>query len=121
MVDVICDTSFLIHVANNRIKNLSSLETEIGDVRFVVPDVVISELEKLGNVQEKRREIDATLQFIKQLKRIELGGAHADESIMIYVEKSGGVVATMDRELKSKIKKIGGSVLSVSNNKILLE
>lgn len=121
MVDVICDTSFLIHIANNRIKNLSSLETEIGNIRFVVPDVVISELTKLGTAQEKRHEIDATLQFIKPFRRIKLGGTHADESIAVYVEKSGGMVATMDRELKSKIKKTGGSIVSVSNNKIVLE
>ncbi|HXG14376.1 MAG TPA: twitching motility protein PilT [Candidatus Nitrosotenuis sp.] len=121
MVDVICDTSFLIHIANNRIKNLSSLETEIGNIRFVVPDVVISELTKLGTTQEKKHEIDTTLQFIKPFKRIELGGTHADDSITACVEKSGGTVATMDKELKSKIKKIGGSIISVSNNKIVLE
>ncbi|MFN3655141.1 MAG: PIN domain-containing protein [Candidatus Nitrosotenuis sp.] len=121
MVDIICDTSFLIHIANNRIKNLSSLETEIGNIRFVVPDVVISELTKLGTAQEKKHEIDSTLQLIKSFGRIELGGTLADESIAAYVKKSGGTVATMDKELKSKIKKIGGSIISVSNNKIVLE
>ncbi|MEM2785452.1 MAG: twitching motility protein PilT [Candidatus Nitrosotenuis sp.] len=121
MVDVVCDTSFLIHIANNRIKNLSSLETEIGNIQLVVPDIVISELTKLGVTQEKKHKIDATLHFIKSFRRIELGGTNADKSITAYVEKSGCIVATMDKELKSKIKKIGGSILSVSNNKIVLE
>jgi rRNA-processing protein FCF1 len=31
------------------------------------------------------------------------------------------MVATMDRELKSKIKEVGGSVLSIHNDKIVLE
>ena len=121
MVDVICDTSFLIHIANNRIKNISSLETEIGSIQFVVPDIVISELTRLGSLQQKRQEVNATLQYIKSLKTIKLGGSYADESFVSYVKKTGGVVATMDKDLKSAIKKAGGSIISVSHNKIVLE
>lgn len=121
MVDVICDTSFLIHIANNRIKNLSSLETEIGNIQFVVPDIAIAELKKLGSTDEKKQEINATLQHIKSFKAVTLGGSYADESFLSYVKKTKGVVATMDKELKLAIKKAGGSVISVSNNKIVLE
>ena len=56
MVEVICDTNFLIHLANNRIKNISTIETEIGDIRFVVPDIVLAELEKLGKIKEKNQD-----------------------------------------------------------------
>ncbi len=121
MVEVLCDTSFLIHIANNRIKNLSSLETEIGSIKFVVPDIVVSELTRLGTMQEKKQEVDATLQLIKSFKTINLGGSYADESFVNYVKKTGGIVATMDKELKSAIKKTGGSIISVSNNRIILE
>jgi len=38
-----------------------------------------------------------------------------------YIKKQGGIVATMDKELKLIIKKLGGSILSISNNKIVLE
>ena len=37
MVEVICDTSFLIHLSTKKIKNLSNIETEIGSINFVVP------------------------------------------------------------------------------------
>jgi hypothetical protein len=37
------------------------------------------------------------------------------------VEKNGGIVATIDAELKMRIKNSGGSILSVSNDKIVLE
>ncbi|MGB1428855.1 MAG: twitching motility protein PilT, partial [Nitrosopumilus sp.] len=30
MVEVICDTNFLIHLATRRIKNIDNLDTEIG-------------------------------------------------------------------------------------------
>lgn len=121
MVEVICDTSFLIHIANNRIKNLSTIETEIGDIRFVVPDVVVDELKKLGQLKEKKQAIETTLQHIRPFKTINLGGNYADDSFVTYVKKSGGVVATIDKDLKLAIKKAGGSVLSISNNRIVLE
>jgi len=121
LVEVICDTNFLIHLANNRIKNISTLETEIGDIRFVVPDVVLAELEKLGRVEEKKHEIGATMQYIKSFKTVNLGGSFADDSFISHVEKNGGVIATMDKDLKMAIKKAGGSILTISNNKIVLE
>ena len=55
MVEVVCDTSFLIHLATKRIKNISTLETEIGPLQFVVPDVVLKNLQKnlLKNREKK--------------------------------------------------------------------
>jgi len=121
LVEVICDTNFLIHLANNRIKNISTIETEIGDIRFLVPDIVLAELEKLGHMKEKKQEINATTQYIKSFKTISLDGRYVDDSFISYVKKNGGVIATMDKNLKIEIKKSGGSVVSISNNKIVLE
>jgi rRNA-processing protein FCF1 len=47
LVEVICDTSFLMLLASKNIKNISNLETEIGTIDFVVPDMVIKELERI--------------------------------------------------------------------------
>jgi len=121
LVEVICDTSFLIHLATNRIKNLSALEVEIGRLQFVVPDTVIAELNKLSGLEEKKTTALTTLNFIKSYKIINLGGHFADDVVVSYVKKHGGVVATMDRELKNAVKKEGGSIISVANNKIMLE
>ena len=48
MVEVVCDTSFLMILASKNVKNISSLDTEIGTIEFTVPDMVISELERLS-------------------------------------------------------------------------
>jgi uncharacterized protein len=37
------------------------------------------------------------------------------------VKDYGGIIATLDAELKMRIKKNGGSILSVSSDKIVLE
>ncbi len=121
MVNVICDTSFLIHLATNRIKNLSTIDTEIGSIRFVVPNTVVLELKNLLNDREKKDAAAITLEHIKSLPILSLGGNFADAALQSYIKKEGGIVATMDRELKSSIKKSGGSIISISNNKIVLE
>ena len=129
MVDVICDTNFLIHLATKRIKNIDTIITEIGQIQFVVPVVVWNELVELqhqGNYWTrgggiKRENALKTLNFAKKLKTIPMSGKYADAAIVEHVKKHGGIVGTMDRELKSKIKHSGGSVMSFSNDKIVLE
>ena len=121
MVEVICDTSFLIHLATHKIKNLDSVNTEIGQIQFVVPSVVLSELEKLSKTQDKKQDAITTLEFAQNLKTIEMSGKFADQAIIDHVRNHGGITATMDKELKNKIKSLNDSVMSFSNDKIILE
>ena len=121
MVEVISDTSFLMHLATHRITNISDLETEIGNLSFVVPEIVKKELEHLAEDPNKNTAVMQTLDFIKDFKPNSITGKTADLGILDFVEKNGGMVATMDRELKNKIKDAGGSVLSIHNDKIVLE
>ena len=121
LVNAISDTSFLIHLATHRITNLSDLETEIGRIEFIVPDIVIQELKHLSEDKEKNKIATVTLDFIKDFKTISITVKTDDLGILDFVEKNGGIVATMDRELKVMIKQVGGSVLSIHNDKIVLE
>ena len=121
LVEVISDTSFLIHLATHRITNISDLETEIGNISFVVPEIVKKELEHLAEDPDKNTVVLQTLEHIKNFKTNSITGKTADLGILDFVEKNGGMVATMDRELKTKIKDAGGSVLSMHNDKIVLE
>ncbi len=121
MVEVICDTNFLIHLATNRIKNLDYLDVEIGQITFVVPQVVKNELFDLEKKPEKKQEIQSTLNYIKNFKIIPILGSFADKELIDYVSKNRVIVATMDKELKKQIKNNGSSIMSFSNNKIVLE
>lgn len=120
MVDVICDTSFLIHLATARVKNLDNLDVEIGHLEFVVPDVVRNELEGLLGDPEKSSKITTTLDFIKNFKTIPISGTFADPKLIDYVKKNRCMVATLDSKLKKQIKANGGSVMSFSRDKIVL-
>ncbi len=121
MVEVICDTSFLIHLATNRIKNLDNLDVEIGQISFVVPQVVKNELFELEKNPEKKQVVQSTLNYIKNLKIIPILGSFADKELLDYVLKNRVIVATMDKELKKQIKNNGSSIMSFSNDKIILE
>jgi len=121
LVEVICDTSFLIHLATNRIKNLDNLDVEIGQITFVVPQVVINELSVLEKKSEKKQDVQLTLNYIKSFKIIPIPGSFADKELIDYVSKNRIIVATMDRELKKQIKNNGSSIMSIHNDKIILE
>jgi len=121
LVEVICDTNFLIHFATKRIKNIDNIDVEIGQISFVVPKVVQDELFNLKNDSKKKQEILATLNFIKNFKIIPIHGKFADKELINYVKNTGGIIATMDNELKKEIQKNGGSIISFSNDKMVLE
>jgi hypothetical protein len=121
LVEVICDTNFLIHLATKRIKNLDNLDVEIGQITFVIPQVVKNELLELEKNPEKKQAVQSTLNYIKFFKIIPILGSFADKELLDYVSKNRVIVATMDKELKKQIKNHGSSIMSFSNNKIVLE
>jgi len=121
LVEVICDTDFLIHLATKRIKNISEIDTEIGQIQFVVPEVVVYELNNLSHNPDKKQDALSTLEFIKKLKKISISGKIADDALVFHVKKHGGIVATLDKNLKNRIKNSSGSIISLSKERIVLE
>ena len=121
MVEVICDTNFLIHLATRRIKNIDNLDVEIGKITFVVPQVVKNELSELVKNSKKTQDIQSTLNYIKNFKTIPIIGTFADKELLDYVSNNKVIVATMDKELKKQIKNHGSSIMSFSNDRIVLE
>jgi len=121
LVNVISDTSFLIHLATHRIKNIDSIETDIGPLSFIVPLIVKKELEHLTVDPDKKIISEQTLDFIKNFKTNEIDGSDADSAILDFIKENRSIVGTMDKVLKNKIKQLGSSILSIHNDKIVLE
>ena len=121
LVDVLCDTSFLIHLATKKIKNIDNLDTDIGTLNFIIPNIVKNEIEKLCTDEKKKIEASATLDFIKNFKIIQISGSYADDAIISYVKEHGGIIATLDKELKNKAKSLGASIITLSNDRIVLD
>ena len=94
---------------------------EIGSISFVIPEVVKNELVKLQEIPGKNQEITVTLNFIKKFKTISINGNYADQELINYVKNNRSIIGTMDKKLKNKIKQLGSSILSIHNDKIILE
>lgn len=61
------------------------------------------------------------MNLIKKFKTINLEGTNVDDALVSYVKENGGIIATIDITLKNRIKDTGGSVLSIANDRIILE
>ena len=121
MVEVICDTNFVIHLANKKIRNFERIELDIGQIEFLIPMVVETELLKLREKPHKQVEIDKTLKFIKNLKKIEIYGNYADKEILNFIKTKKSFVGTMDKELKRLIKSNGSSIISFNKDFLVLQ
>lgn len=122
MVEVICDTSFLIVLATKPVKKFDELENEIGKIDFVVPSLVINELRKLVRTAEVKRSNAArlALELANKFKIIQFQGTSADEAIIDYASKQKCLVATIDYALRNKLKSNGISVVTLTNDKLIV-
>ena len=122
MVDIICDTSFLIVLASKPIKKLDVLENNIGKINFIVPSVVIDELNKLVSTASAKKANAAklALELTKRFKTIDLQGESADETIIDYASKHRCYVATIDKALKNKLKSDGIDVITLVKDRIIV-
>jgi rRNA-processing protein FCF1 len=48
-------------------------------------------------------------------------GSSVDDAIVSYIATHKGIVATVDIDLKKRIRNFGGSILSLANDRIVLE
>ena len=121
MVEVICDTNFLIHLATRQIRNIDKIELDVGNLTFLIPTVVKNELLNLKKDKQKEFEIIKTLDFIKNFKTISINGTYADKEIINYTISVRCFVGTMDKKLKKEIKRNGSKIISFSNDNLILE
>lgn len=122
MVEVICDTSFLIVLASKPVKKFDELENEIGKIDFVVPSLVINELGELVRTAGIKRSNAArlALELANKFKTIQFQGTSADEAIIDYASKQKCLVATIDDALRNKLKNNDISVITLANDKLIV-
>lgn len=123
-MDVLCDTSFLMALVSAPVKRLEKVEAEVGGFVFLVPSIVIDELESLEKkTGPKRSHIAKMARKIStsKFRLIELSKAgHVDEAILEYAKVSKCVVATLDRSLRDKLLDANTPVVSLSNNRLII-
>jgi hypothetical protein len=122
LVDIICDTSFLIVLASKPIKKLDVLENNIGKIDFIIPTIVIDELNNLVSSATPKRANAArlALELATKFKTVSLQGKNADETIVDYASKHRCYVATIDNVLKDKLRNNRIDVITLVKDRVII-
>ena len=97
MKRVILDTSFIMTSVKQKIDFFEEIQSK--GMQILIPDLVMRELKGL--------KADLALKILKshKFKLIKIKGKNTDRAIINYAkENSGVIVATLDKEIKTKIK-----------------
>jgi len=118
---VILDTSIALAVFENLIDLEEKLVELLGDYKIVVPSTVKREIENLAKYGKGKARINAksALRYIKRFEVVESMEREVDKSIIELASKLRAAVATNDRELKKKLRKLDLPVIYTRERKKL--
>ncbi len=123
-MQVLCDTSFLMVLVSKPIKRVAKIESQLGRLDFLVPDIVEGELERLTqNAGPKRSRLAKTaLELAKaKFKTVAVAPAkHVDDSIIEYAMAQKCAVATIDTNLRRRLIANQVLVLSLSEDNFIV-
>ncbi len=124
MVDVLCDTSFLMVLVSKPIKQLGRIESELGRLDFVVPDIVTGELQRLAEKAGPKRSTLAktAIELTRaRFREVTIGHAeHVDDSIVEYAMRTSCAVATVDTNLRRRLIANRVLVLTLSKDRLIM-
>lgn len=124
MVELLLDSSFLIFVANTPACGFEDVKASLGRPELVVLDAVIDELNTIRSRAASKRAKAAgrALEYASSLKRISYKeGGDVDDKILNYAEANGAAVATIDSELKRRLRAVRVPVVSRRGNRLVWE
>lgn len=123
-MQVLCDTSFLMVLVSKPIKRVAKIESQLGRLDFLVPDIVEGELKRLAqNAGPKRSRLAKTaLELAKaKFKTVAVAPAkHVDDSIIEYAMAQKCAVATIDTNLRRRLIANQVLVLSLSEDNFIV-
>ncbi|SRR5581483_5742593 len=124
-MEVLCDTSFLMVIVSKPIKQLGKIEAQLGRLDFIVPDIVIGELERLiEKAGPKRSTLAKTALEVSRVKKFKVvpvtKAQHVDDSIIEYAVEHKCAVATIDTALRRRLIVNEVLVLTLSKDRLIV-
>ena len=123
-MQVLCDTSFLMVLVSKPIKRVEKIESQLGRLEFLVPDIAEAELERLAKkAGPKRSRLAKTALELRRAKFITVAVApakHVDDSIIEYAMAQKCAVATIDTNLRRRLIANQVLVLSLSKDNLII-
>ncbi|MAG79108.1 hypothetical protein CMI40_01910 [Candidatus Pacearchaeota archaeon] len=108
MKKVIIDTNFILSCIRNKIDFFE--EIKLMGMEILIPKQVIDELKRIHNSKKKlhfRENAKVALKILEKnsFKKIDLKQKYVDKGLIQFTKKNQNIIiATLDRELKMKIK-----------------
>lgn len=137
-MEIVCDTSFLMVLCYDPVKNLDSLESRFGKLTWLIHLKTVNELTQLESTAGTKRSKIASLSLTIIKKQIENGNfKYLDENDLKDASKKSDLnltvdsillnlaikkkkpMATIDKELMRRALKKGVDVITLRNNKII--
>lgn|ERR671921_1545942 len=123
-MQILCDTSFLMVLVSKPLKRVAKIESELGRLNFLVPDIVEAELERLAqNAGPKRSNLAKTALEIARTKFLKVPvppARHVDDAIIEYAMTQKCAVATIDTILRRRLIANQVLVLSLSKDNLII-
>ena len=110
MKQTILDTNFILTCIKQKIDFFEDIRFE--GIQIIIPKQVINEIKKIADSKQKlkfRENAKLALKLLEKnkFKKIDLGKGHVDKRIINYSKDNKNIiVATLDKELKNKIKNL---------------
>ncbi len=123
MKTILIDTSCLVECVKNKIDIQQELTKAI-DTSFTIGilDRTLEELDTIiarGKKEGKAAKIAKTILMTKQVKIYPTEGGHTD-NLLLKQANEDTIIATVDKELKQKLKKKGQDVIVIRGKKLVL-
>jgi rRNA-processing protein FCF1 len=118
---ILLDTNFILTCIRNKIDFFNELKNQ--GFEIITPKQVIEEIKRIIESKKKykfREEAEISMKILNKNKfsEINLQGKNVDKAIIKYaLQNTNLIIATLDREIKSKIK---NKVMIIRNKKILM-
>jgi rRNA-processing protein FCF1 len=123
-MQVLCDTSFLMVLVSKPIKQVGKIEAQFDRLDFLVPDIVVGELERLAQKAGPKRSTLAKTALelsMAKFRTVAVTPArHVDDSIIEYAVKNKCAVATIDTNLRRRLIASELLVLTLSKDRLIV-
>jgi rRNA-processing protein FCF1 len=121
---VLLDASFIMQIFEKPLKAFDRVEETLGRTDFVVTDDVLKELKVLVSSRSMKKQKIAlqALRYAEKLPRVRhtSSGLTVDERIVDHAWHEDLAVATMDAELRRRLRRTGITVVTCRKNEVIV-
>lgn len=123
MKRILLDASFILTLASKPLDLIGELEEMLGNVELLVLEDTIKELEAISKRSsiKKSKQAKLALDFVMKLERITYAyEGSVDDKILKCAMENRLLVATMDKELRKRLRAMGLSVITLRQNRLMI-